>query len=593
MATAEALLYGLKQSSDEERNVRVMDPLSIPTDRPLAIDFETAEEDSFRPDMLAIAWKADDGTYTTATYDFPTTEGMIQALFECLRRAKLIICHQLMMEMRVLARMGMDTRVIEHKVHDTMIMSAIQDSEQLKGLKPSVAREFGVIMTEWKEASKLSREEYRQYNREDAIWCLRLYEIYLPRMKSQGFETCYEMERRLAFVCLGMWETGILIDVNHFNRQKSAIEAKVNELIQQMAFMVGRVMNFNSTTQLKKLLFETWGLTPNPKHMTKGGKKGIPQPSVDYVAIESIGYHLDTPEHIRQFCVTYLSYSEYHKLLSSFLTPKFLGFVHPDGRIRAEAQPLAARTGRFSYKNPNLQQIPKDGFGTELRRMFIAPEGSKLICVDQSQVEYRLLAHFTGDKALIEAFHKGADFHQATADLIGGSRAHAKTVNFGVVYGMGVHKFAASTGKSLDEAREYLNAYYARFPGVLAFKRQTKEYARMTGGIRTMSGRFRSLKSYMGNEKGMMERLALNTVVQGGAADLIKIAMIEAERRFRGTPIKMILQVHDELTFECPDSLVREALPEIKDIMENTHKLSVPLVADPAYGRSWLDAKGK
>jgi len=276
------------------------------------------------------------------------------------------------------------------------------------------------------------------------------------------------------------------------------------------------------------------------------------------------------------------------------------------GRVHTSFNQAGAATGRLSSSNPNLQNIPiRTELGREIRAAFVPRQGSRLVVADYSQIELRLLAHFSRDAVLVEAFRRGEDIHTRTAAEVFGVpplmvtpelRRNAKAVNFGIVYGLSAFGLAAQLGISRQDAQRYIDGYFARYAGVKRFIEATIEEVRRTGVTRTLFGRERpipDINSRIANARAFAERTAVNTPLQGTAADLIKLAMIaiDAELRQRRLKTAMLLQVHDELVFEAPPEEIAEVSRLVKSAMESVHKLEVPLIADVSVGNNWRDAK--
>ena len=301
-----------------------------------------------------------------------------------------------------------------------------------------------------------------------------------------------------------------------------------------------------------------------------------------------------------------LEYRQYAKLKSTY-AEGLLKAMDPDGRIRTRFQMTVTATGRLSSTEPNLQNIPtRTDLGSEIRRMFIPAEGCVLVDADYSQIELRLLAHISGDEAMRAAFTTGADIHTATAaqvfhvapgDVTHEMRRRAKAVNFGIVYGISAFSLSQDIGVTVAEAKAYMEAYFATFPGVRKYMDDVVAKAKEQGYVETLFHRRRELpeiRSSNFNMRSFGERVALNMPIQGTAADIIKLAMIAVEKRLReGLPeARLVLQVHDELIVECPAAQAETAAALLEEEMENVVQLSVPLTAEAHWGRNWLEAKG-
>jgi DNA polymerase-1 len=294
-----------------------------------------------------------------------------------------------------------------------------------------------------------------------------------------------------------------------------------------------------------------------------------------------------------------MEYRELAKLKNTYIDtlPKLVG---NDGRLHTSFDQLGASTGRLSSKNPNLQNIPiKNELGREIRKAFVAERGNKILSADYSQIELRVVASLAQDKNMIEAFQQGKDIHALTAAEIfniplekvtNEQRKAAKVLNFGVIYGMSVHGFAQAAGVEASRAKAFIEKYFQEFDGVARYIEKTKETAATLGYVQTLFGRKRfipEINSSAWNLRAAAERMAINMPIQGTAADLIKMAMVEINQKLKTNNLKLLLQVHDELVFEVPESEVIRAAGDIKKIMENIYSLAVPLTVEMESGDSW------
>ena len=357
--------------------------------------------------------------------------------------------------------------------------------------------------------------------------------------------------------------------------------------------MAGEEFNLNSTQQLREILFEKLGLPVIKK--TKTG------PSTDASVLEelaSMGHDLPTQ---------LLEYRQLEKLRNTYVDalPRL---VNPEtGRIHTSFNQTVAATGRLSSSDPNLQNIPiRTELGREIRKGFVAEEGHLFFGADYSQVELRILAHFSGDEAFVHAFNEGIDVHKQTASVIFGTdldqvtpemRSRAKTINFATLYGQGDFSLARQLDVSRDEARSFIEEYFLRFSGVRAFLDQQINLAREEGYVETLSGRRRyvpEIHAKNWNVRQFGERIAQNTPIQGTAADLIKVAMIRIQKLLedRFPTSKLLLQVHDELLLEVPEADVDEVGTMVTEEMEGAMELNVPLAVDSGVGDSWYACKG-
>ena len=369
------------------------------------------------------------------------------------------------------------------------------------------------------------------------------------------------------------------------------LSEKADALEQDIYNMAGEEFNINSPKQLGEILFGKLGLPHGKK--TKTGW------STNADVLEKLRYEAPIVGAV-------LEYRQYAKLKSTY-AEGLLKAMDPAGRIRTRFQMTVTATGRLSSTEPNLQNIPtRTDLGSEIRRMFIPAEGCVLVDADYSQIELRLLAHISGDTAMQAAFTSGADIHTATAaqvfhvdpaDVTHEMRRRAKAVNFGIVYGISAFSLSQDIGVTVAEAKAYMEAYFATFPGVRKYMDDVVAQAKERGYVETLFHRRRDLpeiKSSNFNMRSFGERVALNMPIQGTAADIMKLAMVAVEKRLkRELPeAKLVLQVHDELIVECPEGQAAAAAKLLEEEMEQVAHLSVPLTAEAHWGRNWLEAKG-
>jgi DNA polymerase-1 len=354
--------------------------------------------------------------------------------------------------------------------------------------------------------------------------------------------------------------------------------------------LAGRRFNINSPKQLGEVLFTHLGLTAPA---ARGKSKSV---STAQDVLEHLAEQHDVPRLVLEF--RHLS-----KLKSTYIDALPL-LADADSRVHTTFMAAATATGRLSSINPNLQNIPiKTELGREIRAAFISAPGTQLLSADYSQIELRLLAHFSGDPLLVHAYQNNIDIHTLTASEVFGvpaetmdkvTRNRAKAVNFGIVYGISAFGLATQLGIPQSEAKEYIERYFGRYVGVKAFIEKTLEETRKTGSVRTLFGRVRpipDIESRNANQRGFAERTAVNTPLQGTAADLIKLAMIALDRKLAERKLKtrMVLQVHDELLFEVPADEAAEVEELVRTEMEGVVKLDVPLVVDLGFGPNWRD----
>jgi DNA polymerase I len=415
-----------------------------------------------------------------------------------------------------------------------------------------------------------------------------------PALKAEvekdGLERAYEMDLALAPVLFRIEQAGVRIDKQILIDLSSRFQKEINRLTQQIHELAGENFNINSPKKLGEILFTKLGL---PAPAKRGKSKSL---STAKDILEPLAEQHEVPRLVLEF--RHLS-----KLKSSY-SDTLPHQTDDQSRIHTTFQSASVATGRISSFNPNLQQIPiRTELGREIRAAFTAAPGTQLLSADYSQIELRLLAHFSGDPLLTRAYQNNEDIHTLTASEVFGvpaaeidkeTRRRAKAVNFGIVYGISPFGLAAQLGIPQAEARAYIERYFARYAGVQAFIDKTLAETRKAGSVRTLFGRVRpipDIESRNPNQRGFAERTAINTPLQGTAADLIKLAMISIDRKVteRGLKTRMVLQVHDELLFEVPADEASEVEALVRAEMEGVVKLNVPLVADLAFGANWRD----
>ena len=410
----------------------------------------------------------------------------------------------------------------------------------------------------------------------------------LPKLRENGMEELFErIEMPLCAVLAGMEHRGFLADREALRQFGESLVGRIDELQRQIWTEAGEEFNINSPKQLGTILFEKLSLP--------GGKKTKTGWSTNADTLERLRY--------APIVGDVLEYRELTKLKSTY-ADGLLKVIGPDGRIHTSFQMTVTATGRLSSTEPNLQNIPvRRELGAGLRRMFTAGEGNVLVDADYSQIELRLLAHISGDENMRAAFLSGEDVHRVTAAQVFGipleqvtaeERHRAKAVNFGLVYGISAFSLSQDIGVTVAEARAYMDAYLERFHGVRDYQKNIVEQARADGYVSTLFGRRRYLPELKGNFtlRSFGERVALNMPIQGTAADVIKLAMVNVERRLRaeGLAARLVLQVHDELIVECPEPEAGRTAALLQEEMENAVHYSVPLTAEAKWGKTWADA---
>jgi DNA polymerase-1 len=469
---------------------------------------------------------------------------------------------------------------------DTMILAYLIDPGRSEYLLDDLAAEYAVEAVPEPEAE----EETARLVRHAAVTA-RLRDPLLERVRERGEEPLYrDVEMPLVGVLAGMEKAGVKIDTYRMGEITARLADRVEELEARCYELAGEQFVIGSPQQLARILFEKLELTP--------GRKGKTGYSTDTKVLRSIRADHEIVGVIEEW-------RELSKLLNTYLVP-LPSMIGDDGRLHTTFNQTVAATGRLSTSNPNLQSIPiRTELGKEIRSAFVAEPGARLISADYSQIELRILAHVSGEPKLREAFERGEDIHTATAaevlgvdpaKLTSGQRSIAKMINFGIVYGISAFGLAENLEIPREEAQLYIDAYLARFPLVQDFIQRTIERAEEDGYATSLLGRRRpvpELRVRNRQTRGFGERVAVNFVMQGSNADIIKVAMVAIERRLRaeGRSARIVLQVHDELLLEAPDAETSVVKELVREEMCKAYPLDPPLAVDIGAGDSWADAK--
>ncbi|HEZ3374096.1 TPA: DNA polymerase I [Neisseria meningitidis] len=441
-----------------------------------------------------------------------------------------------------------------------------------------------------------------EYAAQDADFALRLEAHLRAQMDEKQLEMYEKMELPVAQVLFEMERNGVQIDRAELARQSAELGAELMKLEQEAYAAAGQPFNLNSPKQLQEILFDKMGIPT--KGLKKTAKGGI---STNEAVLEQLAPDYPLPKIILQNRSLAKLKSTYTDKLPEMISPK-------DGRVHTTYAQAVAITGRLASNNPNLQNIPiRTEEGRKVRRAFTAPQGSVIVSADYSQIELRIMAHLSGDKTLIAAFQNGEDVHRRTAAEVFGTapenvsseqRRYAKTINFGLIYGMGQYGLAKSLGIDNLSAKNFIDRYFARYPGVAEYMQRTKEQAAAQGYVETLFGRrlyLPDIRNKNANARAGAERAAINAPMQGTASDLIKRAMIDVSRwlsECEASPwdellqSKLIMQVHDELVLEVVETeldFVKEKLPQIMAKVDGG-LLDVPLVAEVGVGENWEEA---
>jgi len=578
-----------------------------------AFDTETTSLDYMRAEIVGLSFAVQPGhaAYVPLAHNYPGVPDQLdraavlarfKPLLEDPHRAKL--GQNLKYDANVLVNHGI---VLAGIRHDTMLQSYVLDSTASRHDMDSLALHYlqyhtlGYEDVAGKGAKQIpfeqvGIEEATRYAAEDADITLRLHQHLWPLVEAKDrLRGLYDsVEIPLVPVLSRIERTGVLVDVFKLGEQSRELERRLAEIEREAHVVAGQPFNLGSPKQIQAILYDKQNL-PVFKKTPKG------QPSTDESVLADLadkGYEL--PRLI-------LDHRSVAKLKSTY-TDKLPQMIDPGtGRVHTSYHQAVAATGRLSSSDPNLQNIPvRTEAGRRIRQAFVAPDGYRMVAADYSQIELRIMAHFSGDPNLCAAFADNADVHRHTAAEVFGvasdqvtpdQRRSAKAINFGLIYGMSAFGLAQQLGIERGLAQAYIDAYFRRYPGVKAFMDQTRESAKANGYVETLFGRrlyIPEIDSRNAQRRQYAERTAINAPMQGTAADIIKRAMIAVDGWIQGRPepgaVKMIMQVHDELVFEVREDLVARTRAEIRVLMCAAAELAVPLLVEVGVGGNWDEA---
>ncbi len=511
-------------------------------------------------------------------------------------KGRRIVGHNLKFDLAFLAEEGVSAG---GDLFDTLIAAYVIDPTRSNALKSLGRSLLGFEMTEFNKVAAggsfaaVDLAAARDYGCQDVLVTMHLYPLLQKELVDKKLLKLFnELEMPLVSILQGMERFGIGLNERYLTELGRDLTDHAAELEATIHGHANRVFNVNSTQQLQEVLFKDLGL--NPPKKTKTG-----------YSTDSEVLRLLAPAH--PICGALLEYRELAKMKSTYAESLTTLVNRKTGLIHASFNQAVTATGRLSSSNPNMQNIPiKTELGRKIRRAFVPPrKGDLFVSIDYSQIELRLLAHFSQDPGLVEAYQKGVDihaisagriFHKAPEEVTSTERNVGKTVNFGILYGISAHGLAEDLAISRPQAKEYIDAFYNGFAHVNEFFEQVLAEARQSGEIETLLGRVRHLPDINSGKfqlRSGAERIAKNTRLQGSAADLVKKAMIETSRWLcdNGFQSRLILQIHDELVYSVPENELQQVAPELKRIMETCVTLNVPLVCDVSYGPNLADLK--
>ncbi len=576
-----------------------------------AFDTETDSLDYMVANLVGVSFATEEGeaAYVPVAHDYLGAPEqldidwvleLLKPLLEDEQKAK--VGQNLKYDASIVARYGIEMRGMRH---DTMLASYVynsvggkhdMDSLALRFLQHSCIS-FESVAGKGKQQltfNQIDLEQAGPYAAEDADVTLRLHHRLFSNIEQdEKLQTVYkEIEMPLVPVLSRMERNGVLINDMLLGAQSQEIAVRLDDLEQKAYDIAGQEFNLSSPKQLQAILFEQMGL-PVIKKTPSGA------PSTNEEVLQELALDYPLPK-----CI--LEYRGLAKLKSTY-TDKLPKMINPEtGRVHTSYHQAVTATGRLSSTDPNLQNIPiRNEEGRRIRQAFVAPHGWKILAVDYSQIELRIMAHLSGDKALLDAFREGKDIHAATAAEVLGlgieqisseQRRRAKAINFGLIYGMSAFGLAKQLGIPRSEAQSYMETYFERYPGVMQYMEDTRSQASEQGYVETLFGRrlyLPEIQSRNGIRRKAAERAAINAPMQGTAADIIKKAMLLVDEWIQTEGdgrVRLLMQVHDELVFEVEASALAEVEIKVQKLMESAASLNVPLVADAGHGDNWDQA---
>jgi len=570
----------------------------------VCFDTETTGLDPLSAQLVGISFSFEPGKgyYIPFSQNFEETSAIIEELKPFFDSEQILkIGHNLKYDYKVLHKYGIrpkgkhfDTMIAHYLLNPDMQHGMDALAENYLNYKPQpIENLIGKKGKNQLTFDQVKLEDQKEYAVEDADITLQLKHLFAPQLSEVNAQKLFEeIEMPLMEVLADMEIEGIRLDKNILAEQSKTISAEIQNLEKKIYSDAGEEFNLNSPKQLGDILFEKLRLDSKAKKTRTG----------QYATGEEILIKLKDKHPIIN---DILDYRQLQKLQSTYVDALPKEVRKDTGRVHTTFLQTIAATGRLASVNPNLQNIPvRSEEGRKIRKAFVArDENSVLISADYSQIELRIIAHLSGDPAMVEAFNHGEDIHKSTAakvfkvnldEVSREQRSQAKTVNFGIIYGVSAFGLADQTGLSRSEAKQLIDAYYETYPVLKAFIDKSIHTAREQGFVETILGRRRYLRDINSRNavvRGHAERNAVNAPIQGSAADVIKIAMIELNQKLKKDfKSRMLLQVHDELIFDVPKSEVDDLKPVIKETMESAVKLSIPLIVDIGVGNNWLEA---
>ncbi len=574
----------------------------------VAVDTETTSLDEMRAEIVGISFsvKPGEAAYVPLTHDYPGVPAQLPR-DEVLARLKpwlenpvaLKLGQHVKYDRHVFANHGIEVRGY---AHDTMLQSYVLEVHKPHNLGSLAERHLGRSGISYEELcgkgahqipfAQVAIDKAAEYSCEDSDQTLDVHLALWPRLQAdEKLKAIYELEMASSEALYRMERNGVLIDADTLARQSHELGQRILQLENEAYDIAGQPFNLSSPKQLGEIFFDKLGL-PVVKKTATGAR------STDEEVLEKLAEDYPLPAKI-------LEHRSLVKLKGTY-TDKLAGMAHPrTGRVHTHYAQAVAVTGRLSSNDPNLQNIPiRTAEGRRVREAFVAPAGHVIASADYSQIELRIMAHISGDEALLKAFAEGMDVHRATAAEVFGvspeqvsseQRRYAKVINFGLIYGMSSFGLAKALGIDNTAAKNYIDRYFQRFAGVRHYMDETKAQAKARGYVETVFGRrlyLPEINSPNGPRRAAAERAAINAPMQGTAADLIKMSMVAVQKALdeQQRATRMVMQVHDELVFEVPGAEVDWLRTEVPRLMAGVAQLKVPLLAEVGMGANWEQA---
>jgi DNA polymerase-1 len=549
---------------------------------------------------VPVAHTSDDSLFAVEPSNVHDYYSFLEFLFYT--KSHKIWIHNAKFDIKVLRNVGYDVYQFT-EILDTLCVSWLLNPDRMggHGLKRLVKEVLEYDMGSFSQFSSYDRNsdvpvgQMGKYAIDDAVYLLQLAHVLYPQLSQQLLKVFHELEMPIMRIVEEIEHFGFKVDKEKIRKAGVEMSAQIKQIEQEFLAMFGPRANIASTTWLNTLFDKEWGTVG-----VETGKSGLYKTNKDTLEKLQRGEIYGTTEKGKKVAELVLKHRKYSKLVSTYTT-SLVEHCDSDSRIHGSFNQWGTATGRMSSSNPNLQNIPssRSKEGDLLRKSFIAEKGYKLIVADYSQIELRVAGHLSNDKTVVDIYNNDGDIHQMTADACGCIRYDAKAINFGLIYKMGAKTLGGRINKTEEEAQEYSDKYFEKYSGIRTWQERMVAVCRNVGYTSTIIGRRRYLpdiNSKKFGKKNSAERVAINTAVQGSAADIMKIGMRNFYRSmyskdYSSNDFRVVGQVHDEIIVEAKESIAEEAMNTLQESMENAVKLRIKLVAEPELAGSWGEAK--